>query len=143
MCLSHLKARGNIRGTLWSAREIASVALSAEQEKHTGCFSLCLKGMLDVLCYRLKYGYFEVAWRASFSSRNMAAPHVKPTRQPNAAARLIRRARVPIVSLILLWKISLTYFTLHENLICLIDCLRILPDSQNLKEYLYGLLRHA
>ena len=30
----------------------------------------------------------------------MAAPYVKPTRQHNEAARLIRRARVPIVSLI-------------------------------------------
>ena len=37
------KARWNTRGTLWSAREIASVALSAEQERHTGCVSLCLK----------------------------------------------------------------------------------------------------
>ena len=34
-------------------------------------------------------------------------------------------------------------YTLHENLICLIDCLRILLDSENLKEYLYGLLGHA
>ena len=73
----------------------------------------------------------------------MAAPYVKPTKQHNAAARLIRRARRPIVSLILLWKLSLTSFTLHENLICLTDCLRILRDSENLKEYLYALLRHA
>ena len=32
----------------------------------------------------------------------MAAAYVKPTRKHNAAARLIRRARMPIVSLILL-----------------------------------------
>ena len=37
----------------------------------------------------------------------MAALYVKPTRQHSGAARLIRRARVPIVSLILLWKISI------------------------------------
>ena len=43
----HLKARWNTRGTLWSARERererASVALSAEQERHTRCVSRCLK----------------------------------------------------------------------------------------------------
>ena len=42
---SILKARWNTRGTLWSARERASVALSAKQERHTGCVSLCLKTM--------------------------------------------------------------------------------------------------
>ena len=37
------KARWNTRGTLWSAREKASVALSAELERHTRCVSHCLK----------------------------------------------------------------------------------------------------
>ena len=85
----------------------------------------------------------KFAWQALFSSRNMAAPYVKPTWQHNAVARLMRRTHVFIISLILLWKISQTYFTLHVNLICLIDCLRILPDSENLKEYLYGPLTHV
>ena len=30
-----IKARWNTRGTLWSAREIASMALSTEQARHT------------------------------------------------------------------------------------------------------------
>ena len=45
-CVSHcLKARWNTRRALWSAREIASVALSVEQERHTKCVSRCLKAM--------------------------------------------------------------------------------------------------
>ena len=40
-----LKARWNTRGTLWSARERASVALSSEQERRAKCVSLCLKAI--------------------------------------------------------------------------------------------------
>ena len=40
---TNIKARQNTRGTLWSAREIDSVVLSAEQERHTRCVSRCLK----------------------------------------------------------------------------------------------------
>ena len=45
----HVKARWNTRGTLWSARERALVALSAEQERHTKCVSSCLKEVREML----------------------------------------------------------------------------------------------
>ena len=70
--------------------------------------SIALRGCWAYFVTDWNSAISKFAWWASFSSRNMAAPYVKPTRQHNAAARLIRQARVPIVSLILLWKISLT-----------------------------------
>ena len=41
----NIKARCNTHETLWRAREITSVRLSAEQEGHTKCVSRCLKAM--------------------------------------------------------------------------------------------------
>ena len=49
--LTTFKARLNTRGTLWSARERASVALSAEQERHTKCVSRCLKQLTFIFIY--------------------------------------------------------------------------------------------
>ena len=73
-----------------------------------GTFHIALRGCWTYFVTDWNSGFSKFAWRASFSSHNMAAPYVEATGQHNAAARLIRRARVPIVSLILLWKISLT-----------------------------------
>ena len=47
----------NTCGTLWSAREIASVALSAEQERYTKFFSRCLKAVSR--CESRKINFFS------------------------------------------------------------------------------------
>ena len=81
-----LKARWNTRGTLWSAREIASVALSAEQERHTdNVFHIALRRVLKgnktgwafwwsfVSTWKCSKGYFSIdvydlrGWRKLFN----------------------------------------------------------------------------
>ena len=74
---------------------------------HIGFYVCRILAFRDFITSRFRH-LGGLTSRPSLCSCNMAAPYVKPTRQHNAAARLIRRARMPIVSMILLWKISLT-----------------------------------
>ena len=65
-----LKARWNTCGTLWSAREIAAVALSAEQERHTRCVSRCLNVVRCNYHWKLLDKIFIPVWQKSASSNS-------------------------------------------------------------------------